>query len=760
MHLQDYCNKRAAHLFCINALAAIGYFALGKVGLQFTLPGPQVAAIWPPTGFDIFVLFCCGLRCAPGIALGSLALQLHIATPLPQAIVLALSDVVECAVPVMLLLHLKAARDLVSVRSAGYYLLAAMLGTAINSTAGNLTIALSSVTSWRDFAHLWIIWWAANLTGALIVAPVLFSLVYRDFSQRTLERPIELGILYLFTAGLGSALFLIRGAKELQHMEYVLLACIAWAGLRFGVRGTVWIVAMICAFGMIGTLRNTGPFSEHGPQASLMLFQMFVCTCAVSGMVLASAVEERSRAIREVVRANVELETRVAERTRELSEAAMTDALTGLPNRSYSLELLSRAIGRMRRHPEYTFAVLFIDLDRFKTVNDSLGHSAGDRLLIEVASRLRQCIRQQDCVARLGGDEFVIFLDDLSPTDYSRQCAKVSERILAAVSRPIMIADQEVSVNASIGVALSTSGYDMPQDLLRDADTAMYRAKKSGPGRVEIFDPQMHENAMQTLWLEQDLRKAVQHGEMSLQYQPLINLATQRLIGFEALARWTHPQKGPIAPAVFIPVAEETGIIVPLGAWVLREAISRMADWQRHNQQARSLMISINTSAAQLAQPGFVENVHQVLKDSGLAPGCLKLEITESAIIQHPDIASERMERLRELGVEFLVDDFGTGYSSLGYLARLPIDALKIDRCFISGPDPTNTSREIVRCVVAVAQSLGIQTIAEGIEDIQQAKWLEEMNCTHGQGYLYSKPLDFEAARQFAEERFAQQASV
>jgi diguanylate cyclase (GGDEF)-like protein/PAS domain S-box-containing protein len=422
----------------------------------------------------------------------------------------------------------------------------------------------------------------------------------------------------------------------------------------------------------------------------------------------------------------------------QLLHDAFHDALTGLPNRALFMDHVKMAIQRSRRSGDRLFAALFLDLDRFKIINDSLGHMVGDQLLVGIAHRLEMCLRPGDTVARLGGDEFTILLEDLATSD---DALDVARRVQDAVTQPFNIGGHEVFTTASIGIALSNTGYERAEDLLRDADTAMYRAKLLGKKRHVVFDKEMHDRAMELLQIETDLRRAISRKEFFLNYQPIVSLATGKVSSFEALVRWRHPERGLVMPSEFIPIAEETGLIVPLGLWVLNEACRQMHEWQKLQRADEHVTVSVNLSSRQFSQADLIDQVSAALRDSGLRAGCLKLEITESMVMENIDTAIGMLAQLRGLGVGLSIDDFGTGYSSLSYLHRFPIDTLKIDRSFVTQMTDNTENAEIVRTIVTLARSLSMDVIAEGVETREQLGQLSDLGCDYGQGYLFSRPV-------------------
>jgi diguanylate cyclase (GGDEF)-like protein len=421
------------------------------------------------------------------------------------------------------------------------------------------------------------------------------------------------------------------------------------------------------------------------------------------------------------------------------------DKLTGLPNRTLFVDRLEQTIRNSRRRKDALFAVTLLDLDRFRAVNVGLGHRAGDRLIIEMARRLEACLRGGDTVARIGGDEFVILLQEIEDVT---DTVRVAERIKEALAVPVNLHGQQVCISASMGIVLSDPGYDQPEDMLRDADIALHRAQSSGTAHHEVFDRAMHERAVARLQLENDLRLAVEREEFRVHYQPIVALVTGRIMGLEALVRWQHPKQGLVPPMEFIPLAEETGLIVPMGFWVLREACGQMRDGLSKFSTDPPLLLSVNLSARQFSQPDLVDQIQRILRESGVEAGSMMLEITESVVMEHAESAAAALTQLKTLGVQLSIDDFGTGYSSLSCLHSYPIDSLKIDRSFVGKMGMDTKNMEIVRTIVALAENLGMHVTAEGIETAEQLAQLRGLQCECGQGYLFSKPLEADAIEQ------------
>lgn len=507
----------------------------------------------------------------------------------------------------------------------------------------------------------------------------------------------------------------------------------------------------------------TKPFQQEEVLARVQLhlrLRNLTKSLEEQNVLLKEEIEARKEAEAALQKLTFELEERVASQTADLTQAcnklqqaqvlllqrekklghdAFHDALTDLPNRAWFMNRLQQAIDLSYRRKDYLYAVLFIDLDRFKVVNDSLGHLVGDELLKSVARQLQASLRHTDVVARFGGDEFVLLLEDIKDLD---EPTRVAERIQNQLRQPFNLNDYEVFTEISIGIILSTMGYDRPEDVLRDADIAMYYAKAQGRGRYEVFDPAMQTVAMTRLQLENDLRRAIALQEFCVHYQPIVSLSTGKVSSFEALVRWHHASNTIYPPAEFIPVAEETGLINELGWWVLQEACHQISIWQQQFPQTPPLGINVNLSAVQLKQVNLLDRIEELLQQASIPTYSLKLEITESCILEKLSREEKMLKQLKALGILLCIDDFGTGYSSLSRLHEFPIDTLKIDRSFVSRIGADNSGVEVIQTIVTLARSRGMDIVAEGIETPTQLQKLRELGCEFGQGYLFSKAVD------------------
>ncbi len=446
-------------------------------------------------------------------------------------------------------------------------------------------------------------------------------------------------------------------------------------------------------------------------------------------------------------------QNRISQALRESKErfrhAAFHDSLTDLPNRNLFIETLRFQLEKLKSTSDAGFAVLFLDLNRFKTINDSLGHSTGDRLILHVAKRLKNIMGEGDLVARFGGDEFAIILTNIKETEDAVSFAGLIKHKLAV---PFNLSGRQVFTSVSIGIAMGNERYEEAEDILRDADIAMYYAKERAKP-YDIFDTTMHTRAVNLMQIETDLRHAVERQEFVAFYQPIIALDTMKLSGFEVLIRWNHPTRGLVPPNEFIPISEENGMIVPMTLWILRESCRQMVSWHSIEPSNKNLTVSVNLSGKHFAHNNLVEDIRKIIGETRIPPQCLKLEITESAVMENAEKTIAMLKQLKELGVQLSIDDFGTGYSSLSYLHRFPIDTLKVDRSFVGTMEDGSENGEIVRTVIALAKTLGMDVVAEGIETIHQLHQLQILGCEYGQGYLFSRPVPCEEAERLLENK-------
>ncbi len=458
--------------------------------------------------------------------------------------------------------------------------------------------------------------------------------------------------------------------------------------------------------------------------------------------VLEQRIQERTI---QLERTNQKLQREIAER--QIAEELLIyntlhDSLTGLPNRVLFLDRAEILLKKVRRNPNYLFAILFLDFDRFKLINDSLGHLVGDQLLIAISQSLQDHVRMSDTIARLGGDEFTILLDDVHDISEPQ---KVAERILQSLKSPLLVEAFSVFTSVSIGIAVSSTAYISSSEMLRDADIAMYRAKEKG-ACYEIFTPGMHAEMRSRLQLENDLRRALEQQEFLVYYQPIISLQTGELVGFEALIRWQHPERGLVPPIQFIPVAEDTGLIVAIGEWVVREACRQLSTWQKQYPSAKLLNMAVNLASKEIGSPDLLSKIDQILLETGLDGSHLRIEITESMLMEYGDETIKLLLEIQARNIQLSIDDFGQGYSSLSYLHRLPVDTLKIDRAFVSQMYLNGESFEIVRTITTLAHTLGMDIVAEGVETLEQFATLRDLGCEFAQGYLFAPPLNAQSA--------------
>jgi diguanylate cyclase (GGDEF)-like protein len=636
------------------------------------------------------------------------------------------------------------------------------IGLSLVAAVANTSLALIGVARlWRDPEMAWLL---------LVPAGVLF-LAYRAYVR---ERKKHQGLEFLYetarvlhrSAELGSAMLaLLEQARKVFRAdlaEIVLVPSKGEAALRttLGPGDNVEVLQRVdraaIEHGALSAVADGQPILLGRPQRGTPLGHVRDAMIAplrgderVIGTLLVGnrlgdlkTFDREDFQLFETLAKHAGMSLELIELDEQLKHQAFYDQLTDLPNWALFRDRLTEALARERRKRP---AVLVFDLDDFKTVNDSLGHAVGDQLLVAVAERLRRLLAHNYTPARLGGDEFAVLVGE---PRHERELAKLAEQILDALRAPFVLEGKEVSTAASLGIASATGGEDAGE-LLRNADLAMYKAKARGRGKYEIFEEGMHAEVVRRLELKADLQAALDRNELSLRYQPIVELAGGRIKGFEALVRWRHPVRGEMSPDAFIPLAEETGLIVPIGQWVLKEACQQAARWQARRPGEPPLTIGVNISPVQLRRPGLVDDVARTLRAAGIDPASLTLEITESVFLENADAMIETLKTLKELGVQIAIDDFGTGYSSLSYLARLPIDVLKIAKPFVDGIDAATEDAALAEAIVRMSEALGLTTLAEGIEGAGQRDHLKQLGCELGQGYFFARPLDQEAMDSF-----------
>ena len=720
--------------------------ALDKAALAFETT-PEISVWYPPSALDIVLTLVFGLRYSPALLLNTLVhnylvtgRDLSFATLLIFNLVTTISYAGASA---LLLLGLRINPRLRGLRDVVWFVVvAALTAPFVVALLQAVNFAWFGIIPWSNFLIYTLHYWAGDATGIAMLAPFLLTWLRKVpwiWSHTEPEPPAleakphlptrrEVPVLLIESLALVVGIWIAYGSRPGTNLDYTYFVFLPliWIALRHGFERAAAAVLFINV-GVAFLVR-----AKFG-QSNVLALQFGLMAMSHTGLLLGGIASDRRQA-----------EKALRDYAERLRYNAFHDALTGLPNRALFMDRLEHALEQGKRYQDHLFAVLFLDLDRFKVVNDSLGHILGDQLLIAIARRLEACLRPTDTIARLGGDEFTILLEGLS--DIS-DTIRIAERIQAELTLPFNLGGQEVFTTASIGIALSATGYSQAEDLLRDADIAMYRAKVFG-ARYEIFNTTMHARAVARLQMETDLRRAIERQEFLIFYQPLVSLETGKITGFEALIRWQHPQRGLLSPAKFVPVAEETGLLSRIDQWVMGEACRQAQHWSEQIKSDSPLSISVNISNKQFTQPNLIEQISQILQETSLEATCLKLEITENVIMENAQSAIAKLEQIKALGIKLAIDDFGTGYSSLGRLHNFPIDELKIDRSFVSKIGADEGNLEITETIVTLAQKLGVDVTAEGIETAEQLAQLRKLKCAYGQGYFFSRPLPSQAAEE------------
>lgn len=732
------------HIWLVT-LYLTAWATLDTLALSFET-APEISVWYPASALDIVLILAFGWKYSFALLLSTFIHNYFVTGREINWVALLILELVTtlgyggaCA---FLLHKLRINPRLRQLRDVVWFLtIAVLIAPLIIALLQAANFAYFGIVPWSKYLTNTLHYWAGDATGIAMLAPFLLVLL-RKFpwiwassedtppanGRKTLLAFKDIPQFLIEGFALSLGIWAAYGSRPGTNLDYTYLVFLPsiWIAMRHGFEraaATVLFISIAVAVLVRATFGQSNVFSL---QFGLMAITL---TCLLLGGI-ASDRQQSERALRDSAS--------------QLTHSAFYDALTNLPNRALFSDRLERAFEHGKQATDTLYAVLFIDLDQFKVVNDSLGHTLGDRLLVAIARKLESCLRPTDTIARLGGDEFTILLESLSDVS---DTIRVAERIQAALTLPFELEGQEVFATASIGIALSAPGYQHAGDILRDADIAMYRAKQLRT-RYEIFNTTMHARAVARLQMETELRRAIERQEFLVYYQPLVSLATGKLSGFEALVRWQHPERGILVPAKFILLAEETGLLNPIDQWVLREACRQMQQWQEQIPTNPPLLISTNMGNKLFIQPNLIQQISQILTDTSLNAPSLKLEITENVLAENDESTIATLSQIKALGVQLSIDDFGTGYSSLSRLHRFPIDELKIDRSFVSKIGAGKGNLEITETILTLANKLGVSAIAEGIETAEQLAYLRELNCAYGQGYFFSKPLPKQAAEE------------
>ncbi len=847
---------RQLHFFTGLALTILAYFISGKLGLMLPYVGTNITLIWLPTGIAVYALLKGGLKYWPAIFIGAFLVNLSVGSTLIIALLIAVGNTLGPIATYYLLSKLGLSLSLNRMQDVLMLVCASALGMIISASNGIAHLFYSGVILKENLSLSWIIWWAGDTVGVLMVLPLLLALSKKEI-QNLWKVRVKFLSLSLTALLIEVIVFAISPSASGQFLllSFVLLPIVVFISMRFGIVGSGAVVLGLSLVVVIATVNGVGPFYQTDMHHGIISLWVFMCVLMLIAMIISIMQSERlvfeealvnsetrlraviNGALDAIVTINASGEiiefNAAAERIfgyqfdevrgkllseviippslrdshhkghqhfittgdkrifdkrvelvgmrsdgsefpveliltsvddggsplvtgfmrditankkaeEEINKLAFFEPLTGLPNRRLFLDRLSQAFAHAAREQNYG-AILFIDLDHFKSINDTRGHDVGDQLLIQVADRIKRQLRAEDTVSRLGGDEFVILLQNLnSDLDNAQLYAhEVAEKLLQTIAMPYSLSGIPHHNTSSIGVCLF-DGHEVSQDeLLKRADVAMYQAKDKGRNTLSFYDPNMQQAVERKVKLHTDLRNALELNQLSLHYQ--IQVDSQRsAIGAEGLLRWNLPNVGFISPAEFIPLAEETGLIIPIGAWVIETACKQLKSWEE-TQFGRDLRLAINVSAKQFRQPNFVNEIKGIIRKTEANPNLLKIELTESVVLDDAEDTAIKMHQLRALGVRFSMDDFGTGYSSLTYLKKLPLSQIKIDQSFVRDLVIDVNDAEIVKAIILMTQALELNVIAEGVETEEQFAMLSQYGCKQFQGYLFSKPVDINA---------------
>jgi len=714
--------------------AFLAYVLAATLGLALAFPGTNATPFWPPTALAFALLYRYGLRLWPVILAAAFTINTLFmlragVAPLP-AVAASIGVGVGNALEAWLGIHVlrRFADDQFpfdGLRGLSAFFLAAALAPAISATIGVTCSRLASMSGEASYAQNWLTWWVGDTSGALTMAPVLMLLLQARWRMPPPARILEGTILTLILVFGSMAAFGIIQTRGDYHylLAFFLLPMILWAVLRFQNAGAAAAVLLISKIAVLSSIVGVGPFARSDVHEALVLLQIFVIVLAGTTLGLGVILTERGR-----------LAAKLAQSNAELNELVSSDPLTGLPNRRALLDRVQQAERSARRHRKRA-ALLFLDLDRFKRINDSLGHAVGDDVLKNVAQRLRAALREEDSVCRLGGDEFVILLCDI---DAITDAALVANKIIQTLQVPMRLSNLDLGISTSIGITVFPDDGSDPNDLLRFADMAMYRAKQSGRGNFQFYKEQMHRAAVQRIEREHDLRVALTERQFCLYYQPLVDLRTQQAIGVEALLRWQHPLRGLLLPNEFIPLAEETGLIVEIGAWALQQACREVKQLQA--AAGGPLRLSVNMSQRQLRDRNLPDLIERALENTQLDALWLNIEINESLLSAERLAELDFLNPLGRIGISLTVDNFGSAGSSMSLLASVPVGIIKIDRQLVSRLLEDQAARDITVAMISMAHQFGVKVVAENVESQAQCDFLITHGCDYAQGFWFQYP--------------------
>ena len=717
-----------AQYFLKIILSTLIIFLAAKLGLEASLIYHNISLIWPASGISIAILLLKGKQLWPGITIGAFLATASTGIGWGFAFGAAVANTVEalfanyCVQSWQISYQLNRTYDVLKL-----LLIITIITPATASLIGVTSFCLNFNCSTELFLTLAWQWWIGNAMGALIFTPLLLAWS-RDYPNSFLptlrsKKGLQVGIGFSLLIITNLVIFGVIETSFLEFydypLQYLCFPFLIWSGFCLQQRGVTTAIFLTVVIAILGILKDTGPFTNHDSlHANLFVLWSFITVISIPTLLLSSAVAERQLA------------------EDQLSLLAYRDSLTGLPNRAAFFRNVSEWLKRCEMGQNRTFcAVLFIDLDRFKEINDSFGHPLGDELLCAVAHRLEACISKESTIARLGGDEFAVLIPTLK--DY-QIAIHLAEKIIDQFKLPFLIQNCDFVISATIGIVIGNCNYTSSEDLVRDADIAMYNAKTNGRKYCQ-FEPGMRHRVIARLNMEQDLRRAIQNEELTVVYQPIMNLLNQKIIGFETLLRWYQVEQGWISPARFIPVAEDTELIIDIGNWVLIQACSQLQQWEQQFPEQSPITLSVNVSPKQVRDEDLVQRVEYIIQDSGIHPEHLKLEITETAILAAN--SKKVLEDLKALGVGLYLDDFGIGESSLNRLYQLPLDVVKVDRAFVQGIPENRRKSAIAQTIINLAHNMNLGVIAEGVETEAQRTELLKWGCNTGQGFLFSKPV-------------------